>query len=105
VRDSKVLKDLITTYRHYRISIIFSAQYVCGAASYLREISSYIVIFNQRTLNALKITFENYFASEFENFAEFKKHFTNKLRDYHFYFIDRIVNKKYIMMCPSSITR
>lgn len=103
IKDSKVFKDLITTFRHYRISIIFSAQYISASATYLREISNYVVIFNQRTMNALKICFENYFIADYETFGDFKHDFKNKLKDYHFYFIDRISNKKFIMVCPSKL--
>jgi hypothetical protein len=103
IKDSKTFKDLVTTFRHYRISIIFSAQYISASATYLREISNFIIIFNQRTMNALKITYENYFVDEYETFGEFKAAFKNKLKDFHFYFIDRIQNKKYIMVCPSKI--
>ena len=101
VGNSKIFKNLVSTYRHYNISIIFSTQYVSGATTFLREISNYVVIFNQRTQNALRLTYENYFAADYENFNEFKQHFKNSLLDYHFYFIDRIKNTKQIMVCPS----
>lgn len=102
VKDNKIFKDLVSTFRHYRINIIFSSQYISGTATYLREISNYIIIFNQRTQNALKLTFENYFADTYENFNQFKADFVKKLQKYHFYFIDRITNTKYIMVCPQN---
>lgn len=101
IKDNKIFKDLVSTFRHYRISIIFSVQYVSGSATYLREISNYVIIFNQRTQNALKLCYENYFADSYENFSSFKQDFVKKLQNYHFYFIDRIKNKKFIMVCPS----
>lgn len=101
IKDNKCFKDLISTFRHYRISIIFSVQYISASATYLREISQYIVIFNQRTNNALKLCYENYFADTYENFSSFKLDFCKKLQNYNFYFIDRISNNKYIMKCPS----
>lgn len=101
VKDSKQFKNLATTYRHYNISIAFSAQYISGASSYLREISNYIVIFEQRTINSLKLCFENYFAGEYENFNNFKAAFCKSLKKYHFYFIDRIKNIKFVAKCPS----
>lgn len=103
IKDSKVFKDIVTTFRHYRISIIFSAQYISAASTYLREISNYVVIFNQRTMNALKITYDNYFITDFENFGDFKVAFKNTLQPYHFYFIDRIKNSKSIMVCPDKL--
>lgn len=101
IKDSKVFKDLVSTFRHYNISIIFSAQYITASATYLREISNYIVIFHQRTLSSLKICYENYFIADYDNFNEFKHSFTNKLQKYHFYFIDRINDKKTVMVCPA----
>jgi hypothetical protein len=99
--NSKVFKDLITTFRHYRINIIFSLQYINASQTYLREISNYIIIFNQRTQNALRLAYENYFSDSYETFGQFKLDFVKKLQKYHFYFIDRIKNEKYIMVCPS----
>jgi hypothetical protein len=101
IKDSKVFKDLVSTFRHYNISIVFSAQYITASASYLREISNYIVIFHQRTLNALKICYENYFIADYENFNSFKQDFAKKLQKFNFYFIDRITDKKLVMLCPS----
>lgn len=99
VKDSKVFKDLVSTHRHYNISFAFSIQYISGAATYLREISQYIIIFEQRTLPALKLTYENYF-QEFESLKDFKQYFRDKLKKYHFFFIDRQKNNKTVMYCP-----
>ena len=101
IKDSKIFKDLVSTFRHYNISIIFSAQYITASASYLREISNYIVIFHQRTMASLKICYENYFIADYENFGAFKQDFAKKLQKYHFYFIDRIGDKKTVMVCPN----
>lgn len=103
IKDSKIFKNLVSTFRHYRISIIFSAQYVSASASYLREISNYIIIFNQRTHSALKLCYENYFADEFERYTDFKNNFVNKLLDHHFYYINRVNGEKKIMVCPSKL--
>jgi ABC-type dipeptide/oligopeptide/nickel transport system ATPase component len=98
IKDSKKFKEFISTYRHYNLSIIFSAQYICGIATYLREISAYVMIFNQKTNNSLKLAYENYFADKYTSFEEFKKNFS--LQRYKFYFVDRIINKRYVMKAP-----
>lgn len=103
INNSKVFKDLVSTYRHYNISIIFSAQYVSGSVTYLREISNYIILFNQRTQSALKLAYESYFAAEYESFGDFKNHFVKKLLPYHFYFINRVNDSKTIMVAPSNV--
>lgn len=101
VKDSKKFKDLVSTHRHYNISLIFSVQHVCGTAAYLREISQYLVIFDQKTKQSLQVCYENYFIGEFDNFTTFKNYFKNKLQKYHFFFIDRQKNEKpKIMVCP-----
>jgi ABC-type dipeptide/oligopeptide/nickel transport system ATPase component len=99
VKDSKQFKDLISTYRHYNFSIIFSVQYISGSTTYLREISQYAAIFEQRSANALKLCYESYF-QEFEKYTEFKKFFKDKLKKYRFFFINRSDNTKKIMKCP-----
>ena len=98
LKDSKTFKDLVSTYRHYNISVIFSVQYITGIASYLRELSQYIVIFDQRTLHSLKLCYESYF-QDVETFNDFKKLFKAKLQNFKFFFIDRKSNKRYIMKC------
>lgn len=103
VKDSKSFKNLVSTFRHYNITIIFSVQYVCGSSSFLREISQYIIIFNQRSLNSLKACYESYFVQEYDTFGDFKRDFINKLKNYQFYFIDRLKNTKSVMRCPNNL--
>lgn len=104
IKDSKVFKDLVSTHRHYNISLIFSIQFISGAATFLREICQYVIIFDQRTKTSLQACYENYFMGEFENFKEFKDHFTKKLAKYHFFFIDRSTTEKpKIMVCPLGV--
>jgi ABC-type dipeptide/oligopeptide/nickel transport system ATPase component len=98
VKDSKVLKTLISQNRHFGISIVFCIQYINMAATYLREISLYDVIFDLKTNNSLKACYENYFISDFDTFNEFKKKICNTLKQYHFFFADKLNNTKKIMV-------
>jgi hypothetical protein len=95
IKDGKLLKQLVTTYRHYRISLIFSSQSITGVATYLREICQYVIIFKQRSKRALTTCYEAYF-QDVDTFTKFKRLFSG-LKQYHFYFIDRKKNKRYIL--------
>jgi predicted AAA+ superfamily ATPase len=101
IKESKVFSQFCSTYRHFNISLIFSVQYITAASTSLREISSHIIIFNQKTANSLKACYENYFQEEYETFNDFKRHFISSLKKYHFYFIDRTTNKRFIMVAPA----
>lgn len=98
IKNSKILKRLCTTFRHYNISIIFSVQYVYGHSTELREISRYACVFNQKSRKALEAIYQCYFMSEYDTFNEFKRNF--QLHPFHFYFIDRVNNTTKIMVCP-----
>jgi predicted AAA+ superfamily ATPase len=95
-KDNKVIKILISQQRHYNITIIFSVQYVTMSATFLREISSFDLIFELKTLNSLKHVHQNYFAEM--SFEDFKKKM--KLEKYEFIFCDKINHKRFIMKCP-----
>lgn len=100
VRDSKLMKTLISMNRHFNASIFFSIQYINLSAPYLREISNYDVIFDLKSENSLKACYNNYFLDTFDTYAEFKKKFLNLLKRYQFFFIDKLKKSKKIMVCP-----
>ncbi len=99
VKDSSLFQDLISTHRHYNFSIMFSVQYISGSTTYLREITQYACIFEQRSESALKLCYSSYFP-EIETFKKFKEYIKDKLPQYHFFFVDRGDNKKNIFVCP-----
>lgn len=99
-KDSKILKILISQNRHFNMSVIFAVQYINLAATYLREISYYDVLFSLKTHNSLKACYDNYFISDYDNFTEFKKNM--KLERYQFFFADRLTNTKRILRCPAT---
>jgi len=91
IKTSKQFTVLISQQRHFNCSCIFSIQYIAMAATYLRAISRFIIIFKQYTKNSLKLAYENYFYN-IETYEEFKKFFQNALKQYEFFFIDRKTN-------------
>lgn len=98
IKDNKLLKTLISQQRHFNITVIFSVQHINQAATYLREISTYDIIFELKTHNSLKAAYDNYFCSDYETFNDFKKNI--KLARYHFILCDKINNTKKIMIAP-----
>lgn len=99
VKDSKTCKILISQQRHFNITIIFSVQFVSMSASYLREISSYDIIFSLKTQQSYKAAYENYFLTDYPSLRDFIKNF--KLGKFCFYFLDHINDTKKIYKCPS----
>lgn len=100
VKDNKILKILISQNRHFNITVVFSVQHINQAATYLREISTYDIIFELKTQNSLKAAYENYFCTDYENFNDFKKNINKLLQRYHFIFCDKINGTKKIMIAP-----
>ena len=99
-KDSKILKVLISQNRHFNLSVIFSVQHINQAATYLREISNYDIIFELKTSNSLKACYENYFACDYKNFNDFKFAMNKLLKKYHFLFADKATGEKKIMIAP-----
>lgn len=98
-KDSKQFSNLVSTYRHYNISVIFSIQYISKTAAYLREISKYVVIFKQKGMASKKLAFDNYFSAAFETFKHFQV-YIDTLQQYQFIFIDRSNDTMVVMKCP-----
>lgn len=101
LKDSPEIRTLMTMHRHYNISIMFCIQYINMAATYLREVSKYDIVFQLKTKNSLNSAYENYFINSFENFNSFKDFITKALTQYQFLFVDKIENKTIIMKCPN----
>lgn len=100
---SNELKLLLSTYRHYNISIIFVSQYANSIPTYIRELSSYALVFNQFTLPSLKACYSSYFA-EHDSLSKFNQWFKNKLNvKYSFYFVDRVSKSKIICKAPANL--
>jgi hypothetical protein len=100
IRESKILKKLVSTHRHYGITIWFVAQYGTDLPPRLRELTYYAIVFNQNTEKSLRAVHETYFR-EIGTFKDFVPWFSDKLKEkYTFFFVDRINNKKSVTRCP-----
>lgn len=103
LKDSAEIRTLMTMHRHYNISIMFCIQYINMAATYLREVSKYDIVFQLKTKNSLLSAYENYFINSFDSFNAFKDFITKALERYKFLFVDKIEGKNYIMKCPMDV--
>jgi hypothetical protein len=99
LKNNSTFQRLISCYRHYNISIFILTQYCVSQATFVRELCNYVYIFNQRTERSKKIVYENFF-NDIESYEAFKKKFA-ELKEYEFFFIDRVNQERFIMKCPS----
>lgn len=99
-KQNKTLKVLTSQQRHFNITILFSIQVIKEAATFMREISSYDIIYDLKTELSLKACYTNYFFTEYRSLAAFCEEFCKKLNKYEFFFVDRYNNKKDIMIAP-----
>lgn len=98
---SEKLKQLLSTYRHYNISVMFISQYSNAIPTYIRELSGYIFIFNQESKNCKKLVHESYFMDVCDKLTDFINFFNDQLKVEHsFYFVDRINKNKFVAKCP-----
>lgn len=100
IKDCDVIKQLISQNRHFLCTIIFSIQHINQAATYLREVSLYDIIFDLKTENSLKACYNNYYISDYSTFKEFRVEINKLLKRYHFILSDRLNSTKTIMLAP-----
>lgn len=98
LQNSKVFARLASCYRHFLISLIISTQYCNSQTTYIRELASYIYVFDQRTEVSMKAVYQSYF-NDVGSFQDFKRFFA-RLNKYEFFFINRGAKTKQVMKCP-----
>ena len=78
-----IYKKLVSEYRHYKITFIFSVQYIKGFASPLfRECTTYTYIFRTLGKNSVEAIFEN-FMGDFDNWKEVRKFIDDNTKKKH----------------------
>jgi hypothetical protein len=68
------IENLLTTHRHYNLSILISTQKFKARNSVMRVCCSYMIAFKSLRGDTMKNLFDE-FGQEFENFKQFKNHF------------------------------
>lgn len=83
---SKFMTKLLSTYRHYNISIIISTQHIKSLPPIFRECTSYSIIFNTKNKNSIQSINENFMTDmdEKQIYNYIQKHCIK----YHFILID-----------------
>lgn len=83
-----LFRKLISEFRHYRISFIFSVQYMKGVNPVFRECTTHCVLFKTNNKLSLDAIYEN-FMQEKSGSKEVKSFIDSKLKEKHqFLFID-----------------
>jgi len=100
---SNKMNALLSTFRHYNLSIIFVSQYAAKVPTYIRELTYYCFTFDQKSKKSLENVYDSYF-QEIDTFKDFKRFFKNKLKEeFSFYFVDRVNNKKFVAKAPANL--
>ena len=98
LNNSDTFKKLASIFRHLKITIFMTTQYVSNSTTYIRELANYIFCFDQRTEASKKAVYMSYF-NDIGTFNDFKKLFSG-LKPFQFFFIDRVGKKRFKFMCP-----
>lgn len=82
--NSAVMKRLLTTSRHYGITIFIATQYMSSIPAIAREQMTYMCIFAQYTARSIKACHESF--CQDKTLAEFTEWMTQNTRNYAFLF-------------------
>jgi len=87
-------RKLISEYRHYKISLVFSVQYIKGVGPLMRDCARYVILFKTDSRLALQSIYDC-FMTEMNSIKEVKKFLNTNLKEkYTFILIDRYSNKE-----------
>jgi len=81
-------KKLLSEHRHYKISCIFSIQYINTVRPFFRDLTRYCMIFRTTSKKSIESIYHN-FMTEFDSYTECKKFLLEKTKEqYRFLLID-----------------
>ena len=87
VLKSEVLKFFIRAYRHHKITLIITTQYIHTIDPIYREQSEYVAIFRPATARSFAALFES-FGGSFENAKAMRQYLLNNTGDRKFVWYD-----------------
>lgn len=90
--QSQQMLNLITTYRHLRLTIFIATQYMYQIPPFIRECSKFAVIFDQVQRRSIKAVYETFFGTMEEH--ELRRWLEQYCQDYHFILVDMTKGKK-----------
>jgi hypothetical protein len=94
----KLIEKLMTTYRHYNLTVFVACQWVTKCPPSVRNSANYVFMFQQSMALAIDALYDSY-GQLFETQAQFKKVLQQCTKDYNVLLYDRLappeINKKY----------
>lgn len=80
---SSFFNQLISTYRHYNLTLIFSTQYLYKLTTLIRSCCTYFITFNESIKRNIQAIYET-FMGEFDTYNLCKKFIQEHCKDYKF---------------------
>lgn len=74
IKNTRYLDNILSTYRHYNITLFVSTQYVNKLSPLFREQATYCFIFKQHTKRSIEALFDSYGAQLFDKYVDWKKY-------------------------------
>ena len=84
--NSAILR-LFTQYRHFRITILLSTQYLNKIPTFIRECSTYVFIFKQTIKRSYESLYQS-FGQNYETLNKFIKYIQENTENYNTVFVD-----------------
>lgn len=85
--QSPLFMKLITTYRHYNMTLIFTTQYIYKLPTTLRECATYFITFNQQQKRSLVAIHET-FMGDIDTWNEVREFIQQNTKDYNFIIVN-----------------
>ena len=78
--NDKLILHVLTTYRHYNLVVILASQYLYAIPPFIREASTYVFVWHQKTNRNLDAVYQSYGASDYEP-KDFRKMINDTTRE------------------------
>lgn len=107
--NDKIFLKLLSSYRHFKISVFIGTQNIYRVSTTCRECAKYVFIFKQSTKRSFEALFDTYGQSGFENLAEFKKKLNDNTKDRHVLMYDldapNEIDKKFVRVKAKAVPK
>ena len=84
---SRLMTILVSQFRHYGLTVVFSTQYLYKIPPLLRECATYAFIFRQSTLRSIQAAYDSY-GQRYRSLQEFKTHLERSTGDFGILWVD-----------------
>lgn len=83
IKNTPYLDNILSTYRHYNITLFVTTQYINKISPLFREQATYCFMFKQHTKRSIEALFESYGQQMFDKYVEWKKYLDAFTPQYH----------------------